>query len=134
MAFLRGGGECNFKIWVLQLLVTEVVLFSLISDFYKETHTDVELLTSMINGCSLLNLNLPVCSRLCQVSPPGRQPNDSAPSDARLRDMKARLDQKGREFQAAVGKLNGDAEWRAEESDLLPVLTLSGDARVAVRY
>jgi nucleotide-binding universal stress UspA family protein len=63
------------------------------------------------------------------VSPPGRQPNDSAPSDARLRDMKARLDQKGREFQAAVGKINGDAEWRGELE--FPTELLAREARVA---
>jgi nucleotide-binding universal stress UspA family protein len=63
------------------------------------------------------------------VSPSGRQPNDTVPSDPRLRDIKALLDQKGREFQAAVGKLDGYPEWRGELE--APTELLAREARAA---
>ena len=63
------------------------------------------------------------------VSPPGRRPNDSAPSNSGLRDVKALLDQKGREFQAAVGTLDGHSEWRGELE--APTELLAREARAA---
>jgi nucleotide-binding universal stress UspA family protein len=63
------------------------------------------------------------------VSPSGRQPNDSVPSDPRLREIKALLDRKGREFQAVVGKLDGHPEWRGELE--APTELLAQEARAA---
>jgi nucleotide-binding universal stress UspA family protein len=63
------------------------------------------------------------------VSPPGQQPNDSVPSAPRLLDIKALLDQKGQEFQVAVGKLDGYPEWRGQLE--APTELLAREARAA---
>ena len=55
--------------------------------------------------------------------------NDPAPPDFHLQDMKTLLDQKGKEFHAAVRKLNGRAEWRSELD--LPTEVVAREARAA---
>jgi hypothetical protein len=63
------------------------------------------------------------------VFPPDKPRNDPVPSDPHLQDMKALLDQKGQEFHAAVGMLNGRAEWRSELD--FPTELVAREARAA---
>ena len=55
--------------------------------------------------------------------------NDAAPPDFHLQDMKTLLDQKGKQFHAAVRKLNGRAEWRSELD--FPTEVVAREARAA---
>jgi nucleotide-binding universal stress UspA family protein len=63
------------------------------------------------------------------VFPPDKTRNDPAPSDPHLQDMKALFDRKGQEFLAAVGKLDGGAEWRSELD--FPTELVAREARAA---
>jgi nucleotide-binding universal stress UspA family protein len=62
------------------------------------------------------------------VFPPDKPRNDTAPPD-HLQEMKSPLEQKGQEFHAAVRKLDGRAEWRAELE--FPTELVAREARAA---
>jgi nucleotide-binding universal stress UspA family protein len=63
------------------------------------------------------------------VFAPDKPRDDRISSDSHLQDMKALLDRKGQEFHAAVGKLNGGAEWRYELD--FPTELVAREARTA---
>ncbi len=63
------------------------------------------------------------------VSAPEEPGNDTTQSDFHLQDMKTLLEQKGKEFRAAVSKLDGRTEWRFELD--FPTEVVAREARAA---